>query len=367
MFKRNKNKKVFVAMSGGVDSSVVAAILKSKGYQVFGITMCFDIPLESGSRPSCCGADAVQDAKNVAQTLNIPHHVLSFGQDLNDKVIKYFIDEYRKGRTPNPCVRCNQYIKFGTLLKKVRLLGGDYLATGHYAKIVHRSLRRRFELKKSVQGSKDQSYFLYQIKKEDLPFILFPLGGLVKNQVRALAKKFGLRNAQKKESQDICFVTGGDYKDFLKKKAPEALGSPGLIKDEQGNVLGEHQGLGFYTIGQRDGLGIALGHPVYIYKMEKETNTIYVGPKERLLSRGLLAKEVHFVSRDFPKKPIEVKVKIRYNQPEVRARLIPLKEGKVDVCFHKSQASVTPGQSVVFYRSEVVLGGGIIEKSFENF
>lgn len=354
-------------MSGGVDSSVAAAILKSQGYQVFGITMCFDIPLEAGNRPSCCGVDAIQDAKNVAQTLNIPHHVLSFGQDLNDKVIKYFIDEYRKGRTPNPCVRCNQYVKFGTLLKKVRLLGGDYLATGHYAKIQYSPLRRRFELKKSIQGSKDQSYFLYRIKKEDLPFILFPLGGLVKSEVRGLAKKFGLRNAQKKESQDICFVTSGDYKEFLKKRAPEALGPPGVIKDTLGNILGEHQGLGFYTIGQRDGLRIALGHPMYIYKMEKETNTIYVGSKEHLLSWGLSAKEVNFVSKDFPKKPIEVKVKIRYNQPEVRARLIPLKDGNVDVCFDKPQASVTPGQSVVFYRSDVVLGGGTIEKSFENF
>jgi len=353
-------------MSGGVDSSVAAAILKSQGYQVFGITMCFDIPLEQGGRPSCCGADAIQDARHVAQMLNIPHHVLSFCQELNDKVIKYFIDEYHKGRTPNPCVRCNQYLKFGTLLKKIRMMGGDYFATGHYAKITRDPLRRRFELKKSVQGAKDQSYFLYQIKKEDLPYILFPIGGLVKSQVRALAKKYNLRNAQKKESQDICFVTTGDYKDFLQKRAPEALGVPGPIKDDQGLVLGQHQGLGFYTIGQRDGLRVAVGHPIYIYKMEKETNTIYVGPKERLLSRGFLAKEVNFVSRDFPKKPIEVKVKIRYNQPEVRARLIPLKEGKVDICFYKPQASVTAGQSVVFYRFDVVLGGGIIEKPFEN-
>ncbi len=366
MFKRNQNKKVFVAMSGGVDSSVAAAILKSQGYQVFGMTMCFDIPLGPGQRPSCCGADAIQDARHVAQALNIPHHVLSFGQDLNDYVIEHFIDEYRKGRTPNPCVRCNQYIKFGTLLKKIRLLGGDYLATGHYAKIARRPLDRRWVLKKSVQGSKDQSYFLYQMKKEHLPYILFPLGGLVKNQVRDLAKKFGFRNAQKKESQDICFVTGGDYKDFLQERAPEALGSSGPIKDDQGHLLGEHQGLGFYTIGQREGLGIAVGHPLYIYHIDHATNTIYVGPKDRLLSPGLLAREINFISQEFPKKATEVKVKIRYNQPEVKACLVPKPGKKIEVRFHKPQLSVTPGQSVVFYRSDIVLGGGIIEQSLSE-
>jgi tRNA-specific 2-thiouridylase len=345
-----------------VDSSVAAAILKNQGYQVIGITMCFDIPLGSGQRPSCCGADAIQDAKNVARVLGIPHHVLSFGQDLNEQVIAPFIEEYARGRTPNPCVRCNQYLKFGTLLKKVRLLGADYLATGHYAKINYNPLKRRYQLKKSIQGSKDQSYFLYQIKKENLPFILFPLGGLVKKQVRDLARKYELGNAQKRESQDICFVPDGDYKQFLRQRAPQALGSPGLIKDADGNILGEHQGVGSYTIGQRDGLGIALGHPVYIYKIEHKTNTIYVGPKESLLSQGLRAKHVNFVSADFPKKPIEVKVKIRYNQPDVKARLFPHGEGKVDLFFYNPQASVTPGQSVVFYRSDLVLGGGIIEK-----
>ena len=366
MFKPHKNKKVFVAMSGGVDSSVAAAVLKRQGYQVFGITMCFDIPRGPGHRPSCCGADAINDARQVAQKLNIPHHVLSFGQELDEHVIKDFIEEYRQGRTPNPCVRCNQHLKFGSLVKKIRMLGGDYLATGHYAKITYQPLPRRFQLRKSVQGSKDQSYFLYRIPKEHLPFILFPVGGLNKDQVRNLANTFGFHNAQKKESQDICFVPDGDYARFLKDRAPEALGSPGPIKDAQGRVLGAHQGMGFYTIGQRDGLGLALGHPVYIYRMDQGTNTIYVGPREQVFSPGLSAGEVHFVSVDFPKKPIEVKVKIRYNQPEVKARLCLRDDGKADVHFHRPQASVTPGQSVVFYRGDIVLGGGIIEKPLGN-
>ncbi len=361
---KKKNKTVFVAMSGGVDSSVAAALLKKQGYRVVGITMCFNISLAPGKKPSCCGVDAIEDAKRVAQTLDIPHYVLNFGKELNEKVIDPFVNEYLSGRTPNPCVRCNQYVKFGTLLKKAKALGADYLATGHYVKISRGLLNKRFKLKKGAQESKDQSYFLYQIRKEDLPFLLFPLGGLVKSKVRKIAKQYNLKNAQKKESQDICFVPDSGYQKFIEDRVGKESVSIGSIKDKDGNVLGEHKGVAFYTIGQREGLGIAVGKPVYVYKINKKENTIYVGDKDSLLSKEFSLKDVNFVSCDIPKKEIEVKVKIRYNHPEVKARLVYQEPGKAKISLRRVQRSVTPGQSAVFYRNNIVLGGGVINKVF---
>lgn len=362
MLRLRKNKKVFVAMSGGVDSSVAAALLQAQGYEVVGVTMCFNTSFADGKRPSCCGVDAIQDAKAVAQTLHIPHYVLNFSQDLQKKVIDDFFQEYIQGRTPNPCVRCNQYLKFGTLLNKVKALGADYLATGHYARIERRRFHQGFALKKSIQGTKDQSYFLYQIQQKDLPSILFPLGSLTKERVRALARKYGLRNAQKKESQDICFIPDSGYQKFLKDHLGPQAFAPGPIKDAQGKVLGQHQGIAFYTIGQRDGLGVALGKPAYVYNMEAATNTLYLGPKESLYSQGLVARHLNFVSQEYPKKTIEVEVKIRYNHPQVRAHLT-CGQGVAEVYFDKPQMSVTPGQSAVFYKKDILLGGGIIEKA----
>ncbi|MDP8266509.1 MAG: tRNA 2-thiouridine(34) synthase MnmA [Candidatus Aceula meridiana] len=364
MFRKKKQKTVFVAMSGGVDSSVAAALLKKKGYKVVGVTMCFNISSSQGKRPSCCGAEAIEEAKRAAQVLDIPHYVLSFGDDLQKYVIDDFVKEYLDARTPNPCVQCNRMVKFGSLLKKVKLMGADFLATGHYARADYSKTRRRFELKKGKDKKKDQGYFLYKIQKENLSSILFPLGGLKKKKVRLLAKKLHLPSAERRESQDICFIPKGSYQEFIQDRLGKKAFKPGEICDFKGNVLGQHKGIAFYTIGQRDKLGIAVGKPVYVYRIDKTTNTIFVGDKKCLLAHGLIAEDVNFVSMNIPKKKIEVQIKIRYNQPEVKAWLSQDKGGRVRVDFYTPQMAVTPGQSVVFYRKDIILGGGIIKDVF---
>ena len=357
----NATKKVFVAMSGGVDSSVVAALMKERGYEVIGVTMCFSISHPDSKKPSCCGVDGIQDAQRVAQTLGIPHYVLDFAKDINDYIIDDFTSEYLNGRTPNPCVRCNQYLKFGTLYKKAMSMGADYLATGHYARIHYDPTRKRFEMKKAKDAGKDQSYFLYSVDKETLPRILFPLGDLTKAEVRTLARKYRLNVAEKSESQDICFVPDSGYKGFIRDRLGPDVFKPGNFKDPMGETVGRHQGIANYTIGQRDKLGIALGKPVYVYEIDRKSNTVYVGPQEYLYARGLVAGRFNPVSMNIPDETMEVSVRIRYNASEVKGKLTYLGEDKIRVEFHEPQKSVTPGQSVVLYRDDIVLGGAVIE------
>ncbi len=359
---QNKNrKKVFVAMSGGVDSSVVAGLMKDAGHEVVGVTMCFSITHPNSTKPSCCGVDGIQDAKRAAQILDIPHYVLDFAADINDFIIEDFTNEYLNGRTPNPCVRCNQHLKFGSLYKKVMALGADYLATGHYGKIdFHEG---HYRLLKAVDERKDQSYFLYSMAKETLPKVMFPLGNLNKSQVRDLARKYQLNTADKAESQDICFVPESGYKEFIRQRVGDTVFVPGPFKNRAGEVVGEHKGILNYTIGQRDKLGIALGRPMYVYKIEKETNTVYVGAVAELYSAGLIAKEFNPVSMEIPQEPIEVDARIRYNAHVVKGKLSYLGEDSIRLDFYEPQKSVTPGQSVVFYHGDVVLGGATIEKS----
>lgn len=353
---------VFVAMSGGVDSSVVAGLIKDAGYKTVGVTMCFNITHPNNTKPSCCGIEGIGDAKRAAEILGIPHYVFNFAGDINDFIIEDFTREYLSGRTPNPCVRCNQHLKFGTLYNKVKALGADYIATGHYGKIDFNEQEDRFELKKAVDDRKDQSYFLYSMKKDTLPSVLFPLGGLTKAEVRNLARKYNLNTAEKPESQDICFVPAEGYKKFIEDRVGKESMIPGDFIDEEGKVVGKHKGVAYYTIGQRDKLGIALGYPVYVYRIDAKTNTVHVGNLDKLFSKGLIAGQTNWVSMEIPKETIEVMARIRYNSPEVKAFLTALNDKQVRLEFETPQKSVTPGQSVVFYKDDVVLGGAIIDE-----
>ena len=360
--KTNKDITVYVAMSGGVDSSVVAGLIKEAGYNTIGITMCFNITHNDG-KASCCGIDGIADAKRAADILDIPHYVFNFASDINDYIIDNFTDEYLNGRTPNPCVRCNQHLKFGTLYQKVKALGAEYLATGHYGKIEFNPQSNCHELKKAIDPKKDQSYFLYSMKKETLASVMFPLGGMTKPQVRELARKFKLNTADKPESQDICFVPASGYKKFIEDRVGAQAMTPGPFVDENGKVIGQHKGLANYTIGQRDKLGLALGFPVYVYKMDRATNSVHIGDLRKLYAGGLKASGMNWVSMEIPQETIEVSARIRYNSPEVKAYLTLVDKDTVSVQFAQPQKSVTPGQSAVFYKGDVVLGGAIIDEA----
>ena len=350
-------KKVMVAVSGGVDSSVAALLLKEAGYDVTGVTMCLGIK-EEGEGTRCCGRDAIEDAKYVCDQLQIPHFVFDYAGEMEESIINKFVLEYQRGRTPNPCIDCNRYLKFGSLLNKARVMEFDYLATGHYARIEKR--KDTWHLLCPKDKIKDQTYFLYPIKAEDLSFLLFPLGSLSKDEVRNLAQKAGLHVAQKAESQDICFVTQGDYRQFFEEKKVVANG--GDIVDMAGNILGKHKGIIYYTIGQRGGLGISAKTPLYVVEIDAAKNRIVVGEKKDLYSIGLIAGEVNLLTHDLP---AEMEAKIRYRKKPARCS-VQKEENKLKIVFKEAQESITPGQAVVFYENDEVLGGGIIEDVIKN-
>ena len=351
--ENNIKKKVLVAMSGGVDSSVAALLLKDIGYDVTGVTMCPGIR-EDGERTRCCGLDAIDDAKHVCNQLQIPHFVFDFAQEMEEYVINKFTAEYQRGRTPNPCIDCNRYLKFGALLDKARGIGFDYLATGHYARI--EKWGDTWHLMRPKDRIKDQTYFLYPIKTGDLSYILFPLGSLSKEEVRTLAKKAGLHVAHKAESQDICFVTQGDYRQFFLTKNLSSI--EGNIIDTTGNILGRHRGIIFYTIGQRSGLGISAKTPLYVVDIDAEKNQVIVGKKTDLQAAGLIAGDINLLTAELP---VEAEAKIRYRKKPARCKVV--KEGdRLRIIFKETQESITPGQAVVLYAGDEVLGGGVIEE-----
>ena len=352
-----KRKRVVVAMSGGVDSSVAAALLKEQGYEVIGLTMCFNLAEKDGKKPSCCGLTGIEDARRVAQKIGARHYVVNLNKDFSSKVIHNFYQEYLSGRTPNPCVRCNQFIKFGILFNKAVSLGAQFLATGHYARIV--KSKQGYLLKKAKDLKKDQSYFLYRLSSGQLNQVIFPLGNYTKPEVRDMAGGFKLNVAEKQDSQEICFLPDGKYGDLIKAKGSNRV-KPGDLVDKNGDIIGRHKGIPLYTIGQRQGLGIAKGYPLYVTQINAKNNQITVGSRQDACKNEFLVKDIHFLTKPFKKK-IEINVKIRYNHKESPAVAYPVKGG-LRICFKQPQFAITPGQSAVFYQKDTVLGGGIIEK-----
>ncbi|MEW6101287.1 MAG: tRNA 2-thiouridine(34) synthase MnmA [Candidatus Omnitrophota bacterium] len=360
-----RKERVAVAMSGGVDSSVAAALLVKHGYEVIGMTMCFSIDFPERKKPACCGISGIEDARRVCHKLGIRHYVVNMRKPLQEFVIDNFINEYKLGRTPNPCVRCNQHLKFDILLKKALSLGAKFLATGHYARISRAPVTGRrspvYFLKKAKDKHKDQSYFLYRLNQRQLRHIIFPLGNYTKQQVRQLARGFGLATAEKPASQEICFLADTDYRKFLKERLDSGH-RPGMILDTRGNILGEHKGIAYYTIGQREGLGVAAGYPLYITNIDAKENSIVAGRKDEAEKKEFIVHDAHFVGSSI-KKRVALKVRIRYNHREAAAYILKSK-GKIKISLKQPQFAVTPGQSAVFYDKETVVGGGIIDRVF---
>ena len=347
-------KRVAVAMSGGVDSSLAAALLKEAGYEVIGITMQI-WPPEKQAFGGCCGLEAIEDAKKVSYKLGISHYVMNLRDIFAQRIIADFCQEYSRGRTPNPCIRCNQYIKFDVLLQRIKELEADFLATGHYARIDHSSDGHR--LLKAIDLSKDQSYFLYTLGQDELKHLLFPLGNLYKVEVRKQAAKLDLPTANRRDSQDVCFITDKDYRSFVAQHIPL---QPGDIVDTGGKILGKHNGLARYTVGQKQGMGLTSNKRLYVLRLDTTGNRLVVGTEDQLLSNALSAGKLSWVSGKVPREPIRATAKIRYKSPEAAAEL-KLNRETAEVKFHQPQRAIAPGQAVVFYQGDDVLGGGIIE------
>ena len=350
-------KTALIGMSGGVDSSVAAYLTQQEGFSCIGATMRLYANQAEEPESTCCSLDDVEDARSVAYRLGMPFYVFNFSADFQKRVMDAFVRCYETGLTPNPCIECNRHLKFDRFLRRARELGCDYIVTGHYARITE--AQGRFLLRKAVDEAKDQTYFLYTLTQEQLAHTRFPLGDLTKAQAREIAQAQGFINARKRDSQDICFVPDGDYKAFLERYTGKAY-APGDYLDLKGSVVGRHAGAVGYTLGQRKGLGIAMGAPVYVCGKDMQKNTVTVGPNEALFRKALRADDLNWIAFDTPPSPIRVKAKARSRMTEQPATVYPEDNGSVRVEFDEPQRAITPGQAIVFYDGDTVIGGGTI-------
>lgn len=362
----NADTRVVVAMSGGVDSSVAAALLVEAGYDVVGMMMRLwsEETTAGGAHNRCCTPEQMNDARRIADKLGIPFYVLDTKDVFRNTVVEFFIDQHRQAFTPNPCIECNRHIRFTYLLNNALALDADYLATGHYAR-VGQAEYGEFLLKRGVDESKDQSYVLSVLKQKHLQHVKFPVGEYPKQEVREIAARFGLPTASKKDSQDLCFLGDGDYRRFLTVYAPDVM-QTGPIVLKTGEVIGEHSGLANYTIGQRKGLGVTYPEPLYVVATNPYRNALIVGTRDELGQDTLTAKRVNWVSDQIPTEPFQAEVKIRYKARAVPALVVPLAEDRISVEFDEPVRDITPGQGAVIYKGDVCLGGGIIERAQEG-
>lgn len=357
-----EKKKVVIGMSGGVDSSVAAWLLKEQGYDVIGVTMQIwqdEEEIVQEENGGCCGLSAVDDARKVAWQLDIPYYVMNFKKEFKANVMDYFVDEYLHGRTPNPCIACNRYVKWESLLKRSLEIGADYIATGHYAR-VEQLPNGRYTLRKSATAAKDQTYALYNLTQDQLSRTLMPVGGYTKEEIREMANKLGLQVAHKADSMEICFIPDHDYAKFIEENTDAKL-EKGHFVDKEGKILGVHEGITHYTVGQRKGLNLSMGRPVFVVEIRPETNEVVIGDADDVFTDHLVCDRVNWMSIDgLHGKEMQVMAKIRYSHKGALCMIRELEDGRVECYFLEPVRAVTPGQAVVFYDGDYVVGGGTI-------